>query len=141
MDFPLYFQKRISPGHHFKIELEGWNFQDLLIFMQTITGSFCGMIGFFLISTPLYLRFFFQCSKPSCLALLSPKTNFVLIKKSQFHTNHDICDHIDLKSLTLFLETGYVCLSHFLGKFHQKHNQSLFQTLPKCVSRHTWLPN
>ena len=25
------------------------------------------------------LRFFFQCSKPSCLALLSPKTNFVLI--------------------------------------------------------------
>ena len=48
MDFPLYFQKQISPGHHFKIKLEGWNFQDLLIFMQTITGLFCGLIGFFL---------------------------------------------------------------------------------------------
>ena len=47
MDFPLYFQKRISPGHHFKINLEGWNCQDLLSFMQTITGSFCWMIEFF----------------------------------------------------------------------------------------------
>ena len=27
--------------------LEGLNFQDLLIFIQTITGSFCGMIGCF----------------------------------------------------------------------------------------------
>ena len=33
-------------GHHFKIKLESWNFQDLLIFMQLIAGSFCGMIGF-----------------------------------------------------------------------------------------------
>ena len=48
----------------------------------------------------------FQCSKPSCLALLSPKTNFDFIYKSQFHTNFNICDHIDLTSATLFLETG-----------------------------------
>ena len=47
MDFPLYFQKRIFLCHHFKIKPEGWNFQDLLILMQTITGSFCGIIGFF----------------------------------------------------------------------------------------------
>ena len=53
MDFPLYFQNRISPGNHFKIKLEGLNFQNLLIFMQTITGSFCGMIGIFP-PTPLY---------------------------------------------------------------------------------------
>ena len=63
---------------------------------------------------------FFQCSKPSCLALLSPKTNFVLVQKSQFHTNFNICDHIDLASFTFFLETGYVCLSHFMGKFQPK---------------------
>ena len=64
---------------------------------------------------------FFQCSKTSCLALSRPKTNFVFIKKSQFYTNFNICDYIDLASLTLFLETGYACLLHFLGKFHQKH--------------------
>ena len=46
MDIPLYFQKQISMCHHFKIELEGWNFQDLQIFMQTITSSFCGTIRF-----------------------------------------------------------------------------------------------
>ena len=48
---------------------------------------------------------------------------------------------MDLASFTLFLETGYVCLSHFLCKFHPKHNQRLFETLPKLVSWHTWLPN
>ena len=26
------------------------------------------------------------------------------------------------------------CMRDFLGKFHQKYNQSLFQTLPKLVS-------
>ena len=37
-------------------------------------------------------------SKPSCLALLSPKTNlliYVLIKKFQFQTIYNITDHID----------------------------------------------
>ena len=41
---------------------------------------------------------FFWCSKPSCLAILSPKTNFVLIKKFQFQTIFNISDHIDLPS-------------------------------------------
>ena len=31
------------------------------------------------------LKFFFACSKPTCLALGSPKTNFVFL--STFHTN------------------------------------------------------
>jgi hypothetical protein len=31
--------------HRFKIELEGSNFQDLLIYMRKMTGSFCGTIG------------------------------------------------------------------------------------------------
>ena len=43
---------------------------------------------------------FFQCSKPMCLALFSPKTNFVVIYESQFHTNFNIYDHIDLISPT-----------------------------------------
>ena len=48
--------------------------------------------------------------------------NSILIYKTQFHTNLNICDHIDLASLTLFLKKGYVCLMHFLGKFHPKNN-------------------
>ena len=63
---------------------------------NNITAGDHTLLGFFLL----------QCSKPSFLALLSPKTNFVFIYKSQFHTNFNICDHIDLTSPTLFLETG-----------------------------------
>ena len=68
---------------------------------------------------------------------LNKNRSLALIALALFHTNINISDHIDLASLTLFLETGYACLSHFLGKFHTKHNQSLFETLPKLVSRHT----
>jgi hypothetical protein len=101
---------------------------------------FCS-IGFFL---P-----FFKCSTYSSYAkrfiyllrFFMIEQRLHLIYKSEFHTNFNISQHIDLPPFTFFLETGYACLLHFLGKFIPKHNQSLFETLPKLVSRHTWLTN
>ena len=68
--------------------------------------------GLQVVITPL--RFFLQCSKPSCLALLSPKTNFVLIQKFQFHTIFNISDHIDLDSFTLF-RRGMIMITNSMG--------------------------
>ena len=62
---------------------------------------------------------FLQCSKPSCLSVISPKTNFVFIYKSQFYTYFNKCDHIDLTSPTLFLETGIISyINGFLVKLN-----------------------
>ena len=51
-------------------------------------------------------------------------------------TNFNICDHIDLASLTLFIQNGYVCLLHFYVYFTQnitkvcfKHYLNLLQDL------------
>ena len=56
-----------------------------------------------------------QCSKPRCFALLSPKTNFLLIQKLQFPTIFNISDHIDLASFTLFRQGMHIVPC---GKFH-----------------------
>ena len=52
MDFRLYFRERISMCHHFKMKLEGWNFQDLITFMQTMTRSICVFLAFSLKYVP-----------------------------------------------------------------------------------------
>ena len=36
---------------------------------------------------------FFLCSKPTCLALGSPKANFVFTPNSKFHIFSDLFDH------------------------------------------------
>ena len=65
-------------------------------------------------------------------------------------TNFNICDYIDLASLTLFIKNGYVWLLHFWVNFPQnipkvyfKHYQNLFQDIPeypihkkKCDKKH-----
>ena len=64
---------------------------------------------------------FFQCFKPSCLAILSPKTNFVLIQKFQYHTIFNLSDHIDLASFTLF-RRGMIMITDSMG--FSKHRPS-----------------
>ena len=59
--------------------------------------------------------------------------SLALIAFALFHSTFNISDYIDLASLTYFFEMCYACLLHFLGKFHPKHNQSFFETLPKLV--------
>ena len=83
------------------------------------------------------LRIFFQCPKPSCFALLIPKTNFVLNYKSQFHTNFNICDHIDLASSPYFskMNTYVLCifwvnLTQNISKVCFRHYQNLSQNIP-----------
>ena len=90
-----------------------------------------------LVITPFLVFIFFQCSKPTCRALLSPKTKFVSIKKSQLQNNFNQCYHIDLASLILLIKNGYVCLLHFWVNFNQninnvcfKNYQNLFQDIP-----------
>ena len=68
------------------------------------------------------------------MSVLSPKTNIV-----QFHTIVNISDHIDLVSFTL-IRQEMIMITDLMGFFLEVFpNQSLFQTYPKCISRHTWI--
>ena len=83
----------------------------------------------------------FQCSKPSCLALLSPKTNFVLIQKFQFHTIFNISNHIDLASITLFrrdmimITYLMVLWKPFLTKVCFNHTQKVSKNAAKICRK------
>ena len=46
--------------------------------------------------------------KPSCLALRSPKTDSVFTQKPKFPTHFNIFELVNLASLILLVETGYI---------------------------------
>ena len=64
--------------------------------------------------------FILQCSKPSCLALGSPKTNLVFTQNPIFHINFIIFGPVYLASHLQFVETCYV-----------RHSRCYAQILPQ----------
>ena len=78
---------------------------------------------------------FFQ--KNWCFCIFSKKNK----KLGQVYIGISILvipDHIDLASFTLF-RRGMIMITDSMVFFEAFPNQSLFQTSPKCSSRHTWI--
>ena len=69
---------------------------------------------------------FFACSKPTCLVLGSPKTNFVFTPNSIFHVFSDLFDHLNPASHLLFIKFG----SSFFRVVQPKILQNLFHSVP-----------